>query len=136
MRRIDQAAFAHAWQTCDVFIESRDLKRDRPRIVGIENDQISDWRQQQPDEITGPVRDLAIDQRQQQIEILTCRGVGRNCRAKRVVLIALDSAPHFEEPPAGGAVHILLRQTGEGCERLQGQLRGLKQRLVVLGLFR
>ena len=87
LRPLDQSALLQARQTPDVIVQRGDLKRDRPRIVGIENHEVAHRRQQRADEVTRAIGDLAIRQGEQDIEILAAgwRFLKMGCRVERAI---------------------------------------------------
>ena len=135
LRPLDQAVLLQARQAGDVIVQRRDLERDRARIVGIEHRQVAHRRQRRADQIARAIGDLAIDQRQQDVEVFVAGFViGELPREARGVDGALDAAAHVEEAPAGGAIHVFLRQAGEACQFLQRQFGGADDAVVVVDL--
>ncbi len=49
---------------------------------------------------------------------------------------ALGAASHFEKTPAGGAVHVFLRQSRKARELLQRQFGGTDDAVVIVNLLR
>ncbi len=135
LRPLDQAVLLQARDRRDMVVENGDLKRHRARIIGIEHGEVAHRRQRRADQIARTIGDLAIDQRQQNVEVFVAGLViGELPREPRGVDGALGAAAHVEEAPACGAIHVFLRQAGEACQFLQRQFGGADDAVIVVDL--
>ncbi len=119
-----------------MLVQRLHLEGDRARIIGVEHREVADRRERRRDQIARAVGDLAVHQRQQDIEVLVGGLViGELPREAQGVDGALGAAAHFEEAPAGGPVHVLLGKAREARQFLQGQFRRAQDAVIVVDLF-
>ena len=125
-----------AWKGCDVIVQRRYLERHRAWIIRVEHGEIAHRRKQGPDQVARAIGDLAIHQGQEDIEVLVAGFVvGKLARKAHRVDGALGASAHFEKPPAGGTVHVFLREACKARKLLQRQFGGADNAIVILNLL-
>ena len=135
LRPLDQAVLLQARQCRDMIVQHSHLERDRARIIRVEHHEIAHRRQQRADQIARAIGDLAVDQRQQHVEVvLAGLVIGELAGEAHGVDGALGAAAHVEETPAGGAVHVFLREAGKARELPQDQFGRGHDAVVVVDL--
>ena len=96
-------------------IQRRDLEADRTRIERVQHHQVADRGQRHADQVAGAIGDLAVDQVEQQVEVVQGGVViGQAAHHAAGVHAALDAAAHIQKAPAGDPVHVFRCQARQG----------------------